>query len=480
MKFLNTIAVLAFSAFVTCFADDDDAAVSGDEAVYTLTTDMFDSFIAEHGKVLVEFYAPWCGHCKALTPEYEAAAQKIHSDESLGTVLAKVDATEEKDLATKYGVRGFPTLKYFTGDVENPSDYGGGRTESTILSWLEARALPPVSNLASNDELDAFKTKSRVVLVAYMSDDDKVKPVTELAEKMRDSLVVGRMSNTDAIGSIDGVNDGDIYIYRQFDEPQAKFEGSSVTLDELVTFVNGEKFPLIDAIGPENYAEYIDRGLPLVWIAIDLSEETQLADTIATLTPYAIENKGKLSFTYVDNSKYGQHVSNLGITEIPGLLIVGEEKFLLKEKLTEDNVKSFFDSYASGKLDAYMKTQDIPESNDDDVFVLVGKNFKTVIGSDKDVFVEFYAPWCGHCKRLAPEYEKVGATFKDVDNMVVAKIDATENDTPEEIKGFPTLIFYPAGTKEGEKYNGERTADAIIEFLKKKATVDVSNVKEEL
>ena len=91
------------------------------------------------------------------------------------------------------------------------------------------------------------------------------------------------------------------------------------------------------------------------------------------------------------------------------------------------------------------------------------------------------APWCGHCKKLAPEYEKVGTAFKDVDNVVVAKIDATENDTPEDIKGFPTLIFYPKGQSRGEKYSGERTADAIIQFIKNKVTGDdVSAAKTEL
>ena len=168
-----------------------------------------------------------------------------------------------------------------------------------------------------------------------------------------------------------------------------------------------------------------------------------------------------------------------GISQIPGLLIAGDEKFLLKEELTAESVKAFFERYGKGELEAYLKSQEIPETNDEDVFVLVGKSFQNVIGHDKDVFVEFYAPWCGHCKKLAPEYEKVATAFKDVDNVVIAKIDATENDTPEEIKGFPTLIFYPKGESKGEKYSGERNADAIIQFIKNKAT-DVSAAKTEL
>ena len=163
------LKTLLFTAFVLLCraADDDDDSSTEDEAVFTLTQDNFEKFIGDNPRVLVEFYAPWCGHCKALAPEYEKAAQAIAADESIEAVLAKVDATVEKDLATKYGVKGFPTLKFFTGDVETPADYSGGRTESTIVQWLRTRSMPPVSILASSDDVEAFKKKGRVVLVGF-------------------------------------------------------------------------------------------------------------------------------------------------------------------------------------------------------------------------------------------------------------------------------------------------------------------------
>jgi len=458
---------------VTFAADDED------EAVFTLTTDNFDDFIKENDKVLVEFYAPWCGHCKQLAPEYEKAAQALAADASVTAKLAKVDATEEQSLASKYGVQGFPTLKYFTGDVDAPSDYTGGRSESTIIQWLRTRSMPAVSPLDSADAVTAFQSQGSVVMVGFFeSDSEGSKALAEVAENNRESVVVGQVTSSDV--KVDGAEFGKLYLFRDFgdaDERMLAYSGE-LTVEGMTSFMNAERFPLIDAIGPENYQDYVERGLPLVWISVDIEKKDEV---IAQLLPHAKAAKGQLSFTYVDAVKYEQHVQNLGITETPGLMIMDEpKKYLFEGELTAEKLKTFFENYSAGSLEPHLKSEAVPESNDGPVFVLVGSEFENVIGKEQDVFVEFYAPWCGHCKQLAPEYERVGEAFSAVDSVVIAKIDATENDTPEEIRGFPTLLFYPKGQTTALKYEGDRKGDAIVDWIKEHATGDVSAAKTEL
>ncbi|KAK3018802.1 hypothetical protein RJ639_005040 [Escallonia herrerae] len=92
--------------------------------VVVLKEGNFSEFIEGKKYVMVEFYAPWCGHCKAMAPEYAAAATELRGNKDVA--LAKVDATEEGELAENYEVQGFPTVYFFVDGVHKP--YPGQRT----------------------------------------------------------------------------------------------------------------------------------------------------------------------------------------------------------------------------------------------------------------------------------------------------------------------------------------------------------------
>ncbi|KAF7899662.1 hypothetical protein EAF00_003998 [Botryotinia globosa] len=229
-------------------------------AVIDLIPSNFDQFAFEGKPALIEFFAPWCGHCKTLAPVYEQLASDFAFAKDKVTI-AKVDADAEKSLGKKFGVQGFPTIKYFDGKSKTPEDYNGGRD-----------------------------------------------------------------------------------------------------IDSLTEFI---------------------------------TQKTGVKPKKAKAAPSAVE-------------------------------------------------------------------------------MLNDKTFKEQIGTDKDVIVAFTAPWCGHCKTLAPVWEKVASDFANEPNVVIAKVDAEAENSKATAKdqgvtSYPTIKFFPKGSTEAEAYSGGRSEKDIVEFMNSKA-----------
>jgi protein disulfide-isomerase A6 len=114
------------------------------EAVLDLSPGNFDDVVLKSGKpALVEFYAPWCGHCKNLAPVYEELAT-VFQYATDKVSIAKVDADNHKSLGQQFGVSGFPTLKWFDGKSDKPTDYSGGRDLESLKNFItEKTSLKP-------------------------------------------------------------------------------------------------------------------------------------------------------------------------------------------------------------------------------------------------------------------------------------------------------------------------------------------------
>eukprot|EP01095_Lingulamoeba_sp_RSL-Kostka_P008812 TRINITY_DN298_c0_g3_i1.p1 TRINITY_DN298_c0_g3~~TRINITY_DN298_c0_g3_i1.p1 ORF type:complete len:351 (+),score=147.42 TRINITY_DN298_c0_g3_i1:227-1279(+) len=123
-------------------------------------------------------------------------------------------------------------------------------------------------------------------------------------------------------------------------------------------------------------------------------------------------------------------------------------------------------SFVNGKtgLQAF-----VPKGAPSDVVDLTDSNFdEIVLDETKDVFVEFYAPWCGHCKSLAPTYEKFGTVFAGEEDVVIARIDADKNRESGDkfdVSGFPTLKWFPKGDKSGVDYSSGRELVNLVDFV---------------
>lgn len=136
-----------------------------------------------------------------------------------------------------------------------------------------------------------------------------------------------------------------------------------------------------------------------------------------------------------------------------------EDTFSDNEDFDDDGDFDNYDDFEvpSAFDDEKEEEAEVPKFDDKDVVVLTDRNFSDFVEDNKYVMVEFYAPWCGHCKELAPEYAAAATELK-AENVSLVKVDASvENELAEnyEVQGFPTICFFVDG--EHKTYSGQRT-----------------------
>jgi len=144
---------------------------------------------------------------------------------------------------------------------------------------------------------------------------------------------------------------------------------------------------------------------------------------------------------------------------------------------TTKELRKWLDSIVKGEVKPVLKSDPIPIENDDPVYVAVGKTVKDVAyQADKDVLLEIYAPWCGHCKQLIPTYEKLAKILESVDSIQIAKLNGETNQYAHVanglMEGYPTLLLFRANHKSDPiRYAGDRTFDDLLKFLKDNADI---------
>ncbi|XP_029008651.1 protein disulfide-isomerase [Betta splendens] len=453
------------------------AEIAEEEDVLVLKKSNFDEALKAHPNILVEFYAPWCGHCKALAPEYAKAAGMLKAEGS-AIRLAKVDATEETELAQEYGVRGYPTIKFFKGgEKESPKEYSAGRQADDIVGWLKKRTGPAVATLAGVTEAESLVADSEVAVIGFFKDAESegAKAYAKAAEAI-DDIPFG-IASEDSIYSKFEISKDGVVLFKKFDEGRNTFDGE-LTKENLLAFVKANQLPLVIEFTEQTAPKIFGGDIKSHILMFLPKAAADFQDKMAEFKKAAEGFKGRILFIFidsdVDDNQRILEFFGLKKEECPAIRLITLEDEMTKYKpessaITAESITEFCTMFTEGKLKAHLMSQDIPEDwEQTPVKVLVGKNFEEVaFNPTKNVFVEFYAPWCGHCKQLAPIWEKLGEKYKDSADIIVAKMDSTANEIEAvKVHSFPTLKFFPAGDdRKVIDYNGERTLEGFTKFL---------------
>ncbi|KAF3523460.1 hypothetical protein F2Q69_00051794, partial [Brassica cretica] len=471
------------------------------EFVLTLDHSNFTDTINKHDFIVVEFYAPWfrsdppfCFNLRRRRSciehssnvgvifclQYEKAAAEL-SSQSPPIVLAKIDASEEsnKGIANEYKIQGFPTIKILRKGGKSIQDYNGPREAAGIVTYVKKQSGPASAEIKSADGAAEVIGEKSVVAVGVFPklSGEEFDSFMAVAEKLRADYDFAHTLDGKLLPRGDSSVAGPVMrLFKPFDElfvDSKDFNGEA-----LEKFVKESSIPLVTVFDkdPSNHpyvSKFFDSPATKVMMFVNFTGET--AESLKSkFREVATSSKGQdLAFLVGDAESSQGALQYFGLEEsqVPLIIIqTSDSKKYLKANVAVDQIESWMKDFKDGKVAAHKKSQPIPAENNEPVKVVVAESLDDMVfNSGKNVLIEFYAPWCGHCQKLAPILDEVALAFQNDPSVIVAKLDATANDIPSDtfdVKGFPTIYFRSADGKV-VVYEGSRTKEDFISFIEK-------------
>ncbi|XP_014249457.1 protein disulfide-isomerase A3-like [Cimex lectularius] len=455
--------------------------------VLEFTDDDFSTRIKDHESALVMFYAPWCGHCKKLKPEFEKAASLL-VDNDPPVALAKVDCTEGgKSTCNEFSVSGYPTLKLFKNG-EFSMDFNGPRDANGLVKYIKTQVGPSAKTLVTNDCVEAFLGEPDLGVVGFFSTNSPLKKAyLKVADANRAKFRFGVTESKDVLQKYEA--EDTIMLFRPkhlhniFEENTLKYDGPD-TKEGVESWLNKHQHGLVDHRQRDN-ADDFKAPLVVAYYKVDYAKNPKGTNYWRNRI-LKVASKFTDDFTFAVSSKddFQHELNSYGYDYVPSdkPLVLAKsadnKKYSMTEEFTMENLEDFLNKLKGGELEPYLKSEPVPESNDGPVKVAVAKNFDEVVtGNGKDTFIEFYAPWCGHCKKLTPVWEELGEKMASEDVEIV-KMDATSNDVPPpyDVRGFPTLYWAPKDSKDKPlAYSGGRELNDLLKYVSSHATTELKN-----
>ncbi|CBZ54417.1 putative thioredoxin [Neospora caninum Liverpool] len=491
----------------------------------------YKEFLASHPFVLVMYYAPWCYWSKATLPEFHAAA-KILAHHEPPVILALVDSVEEEDIANFEDIREFPTLKFFIDGRGQPYQGRRHRTHLVHWVETRLDRDKSLTSTQHLDEMMSNREHGHLVIVgAFNSSGFDANAYVSVARRFGEDVFFGHVQDAQLIdhlrqhirrlqkGKIPAdverrlANPPFIAVFsKHAHEPDVHlYTGNPSDVAALTSFVGRFRFPLISIFDADRLPEnFFTDPRPKAVLIVDtkanpnalaaVEAETSTDPVVRAFLQGARKHRQSLLATVCGvNSPFEKHMLELlGVDEdaLPALRIMSVNadsegphhpalKFRPEEKssgrsgqarvpirtLSPSVVSTFFDDFVGRKLEPYFRSEAVSDEEEPrgTVKTVVGSTFQQLVkDADGDVFIEFYAPWCGYCRKLEPAYKELAARLRDVPGVTIAKIDATRNEVPGmKVPGYPTLFLFPHGKKHDPPlvYSGERTVEDMLEWL---------------
>jgi protein disulfide isomerase len=317
----------AFESLHGTESSTDDINPTG--RVLTLTNGNFIDYTKSGAPFLIKFYAPWCGHCKRLAPTWDRLANALR-----GTVnVAKVNCDEHSHICQKFGVRGYPTLKFLRGSTA--TEYNGARTEPDLIAFASTLAKPIVKSVNDAD-YDKIIRKEINFILLYSADEvpkDALQSYLGAASSSymglnayasSDSTLIKRLAPDSKLPVI--------AIVRDYGE-SVRLEQVDMSKKDFYKWLEKTKVPLVDQMDSGNAKRILsgDDGQIAVLAAVDglgQTKEILQSMTKASKTYRGLKESGHwkgspVTFASINAIEWKDYLANyFKVTSAPKIIIV--------------------------------------------------------------------------------------------------------------------------------------------------------------
>uniref|UniRef100_A0A2L2Y1B4 Protein disulfide-isomerase A5 n=1 Tax=Parasteatoda tepidariorum TaxID=114398 RepID=A0A2L2Y1B4_PARTP len=464
----------------------------------------------EKQPIMVMFYAPWCGFCKRMKPEYEAAATELKGH----SVMAAMDVNKPENAVIRqhFNITGFPTLLYFE-DGQLKHKYDGENNKESIVGFMKNPANQPekpkeeswadtpshVQHLTDDTFASTLESESSVLVMFYApwcGHCKKMKPeYVNAAASLKDKNIPGILAAVDATKEKAVADKFKINGYptvKYFKNGEPAFDVSFRTADKIVEFMKDPKEPPpppppetpwseepsnVVHLTEEDFKPFLKRKKHvLIMFYAPWCGHCKKAKPEFQAAAEYFKDDPKVEFAAMDCTAFASVCSAHDVKGYPTLKYFSYYK--VEKPYDGGRTESDFVEYMKSAVDGTPLPTPAPPPppeqwwselpNGEHVRYLKSETFDDVINAASSSLVMFYAPWCGHCKAMKPAFAEAAAKLKEKNvDCILAAVDATVERslaTKHSIKAFPIVKYFSHGKLIAE-YNKGRTVEDIVQFM---------------
>lgn len=428
------------------------------------------------------FYSPDCGHCHKFMPHFETAMLQLEENDPKIAFFQVNCLDGGKLTCEREDVPAYPHIRmYIDGDFAEV--YDGDRKADKLVKYLKTNFGYSSKELLNTMEIEKLLDSMDFVVLGYFEKYTGLQTAFLKASfLLRDKAKFRHITSPHILYKLGLTNNVILFkpkhFHNKFEEQNVSYTGHGDS-KELINFIEDNYHGLV---GHRSKKTLDDFQLPIVvaYYEIDYDHSPKLTNYWRNRILLVANKFQNVTFAISCKFEFENDLWKLGLNssayDHPFVLAMDENEvyYMMEANFSVEALEAFVYNFTSGNLKPYIKSEPLPDENDDPVKILVGKNFYEIMRNDRDTFIQFYTPWCMICLEFATAYEDLALEIGD--DVVIAKMNVAANDYPSfiSIKSYPTFYLSRKGMFDNPLfYNGSLEVKEMIKFITEHATYEL-------